>query len=209
MWYGCRHHISELIIKAVWGALFVEDLQPDNKFFTSIKNSWHNLDTRPDTKIVYLDGHLYKKEEALSFYREVLDTRNKKNELLLRDDYREVAETSMMLLGEKPKENMSWKKPGPTHKARFMPYSIYTNKAVAFSDQMEELGMDMEVLPNIVRVARFNTTIYAPYFLKSSVGCDAPYNDLKMFQDLYNYFIIDPVVAKASLDILNRHTWYL
>ena len=139
----------------------------------------------------------------------MLDTRNKKNELLLRDDYREVAETSMMLLGEKPKENMSWKKPGPTHKARFMPYSIYTNKAVAFSDQMEELGMDMEVLPNIVRVARFNTTIYAPYFLKSSVGCDAPYNDLKMFQDLYNYFIIDPVVAKASLDILNRHTWYL
>ena len=34
---GCRHHISELVVKAVWYSVFEEDLSPENKFFSEIK----------------------------------------------------------------------------------------------------------------------------------------------------------------------------
>ena len=37
MWYGCRHHIGELMAKAAWYTLFEEDLQP-TVFFTTLKH---------------------------------------------------------------------------------------------------------------------------------------------------------------------------
>ena len=35
---ACRHHVSELIVKACWYCIFEADLSPDCKFFADIKD---------------------------------------------------------------------------------------------------------------------------------------------------------------------------
>ena len=77
-----------------------------------------------DLPIKTVNGKFYNKEEAIQFYKDLLQKRSRKGKYLVRDDYKELVETSMMLLGETP-ENFSWKKPGTAHKARFCAFGIY------------------------------------------------------------------------------------
>ena len=203
MWYGCRHHIGELMAKAAWHTLFEEDLQPRVGMFIYIKSSWDQVDK--DKSIMTLEGELYNKEEAVKFYKMVLQKRSSQGKFYIRDDYKELVETSLVLLGETP-PNFSWKKPGAAHKARFCAFAIYINKALAFSDQLE---FDKETVVALTRVAKFITTLYVPYYISASSGCDAPVNDLEMFKKLHKYSNTDPEVAESVLAVLCRHTWYL
>ena len=52
-------------------------------------------------------------------------------------------------------------------------------------------------------------TIYVPYLLSASNGSDAAVNDLDMFHKLISYKKFDPQLARAALEVLGRHTWYL
>ena len=203
MWYGCRHHVPELMAKAAWYTLFEEDLQPTVGFFDQIKASWSQIDQ--DKSIKTLEGDLYNKEVALHYYREVLQKRSRQGKFYLRDDYKELVETSMVLLGEAP-PNFSWKKPGAAHKARFCSFGIYINKAVAFSEQLD---LDKEVVEPLIRVATFIATLYVPYFISASTGCDAAVNDLEMFKKLNIFSNTESDLAESALAVLCRHTWYL
>ena len=203
MWYGCRHHIGELMAKAAWYTLFEEDLQPKVGVFEYIKDSWDQIDQGMSIKT--LQGKLINKEEAVQFYKEVLQKRTRQGNHYIRDDYKELVETSMVLLGSTP-PNFTWKKPGAAHKARFCSFGIYINKALAFSDQLD---FDRKFVKALIRVATFITTIYVPYFISASIGCDAPVNDLQMFKNLKLYSETDREVAESVLAVLCRHTWYL
>ena len=46
-WFGCRHHIPELIVGATWYLLFEDDPGPDNKAYQQVKDAWPELDTSP------------------------------------------------------------------------------------------------------------------------------------------------------------------
>ena len=203
LWFGCRHHFPELMAKASWYAVFEADLKPTVSFFEDIKNRWDEIDK--DKPTMKLSGDLFNKDEAVQFYREILSKKNKRNELILRDDYRELVEVSLSVLGG-VSPDFTWKKPGPCHKARFMAFGIYIMKAVAFSDQLE---LEQDVMESLVRVATFISTLYVPYFITASIGCDAPANDLEMFRKLLEFSKTDPVIGEAALAILTRHTWYL
>ena len=203
MWYGCRHHIGELMAKAAWYTLFEQDLAPTVGIFTYIKSSWDQVDQGRPIKV--LERELYNKEEALEFYRMVLQKRSVQGKFYIRDDYKELVETSMVLLGETPPQ-FSWKKPGAAHKARFCAFGIYVNKALAFSGQLD---FDRETIQALTRLATFIATLYVPYFISGSTGCDAPVNDLEMFRKLKIFSQTDAEVAESVLAVLCRHTWYL
>ena len=49
-----------------------------------------------------LDEDLVGRDEALDFYRKLLMKKNRKNEWMIRDDYKEIAECAMVILGETP-----------------------------------------------------------------------------------------------------------
>ena len=116
---GCRHHVCELVAKNCWYTLFEEDLSPDCKFFMEVKELLADVDTSNEAEITELTGNLFKKEEAIEYYKWLLSKRNKRNELCVRDDYRELATGSLRLLGVKlDNKEMIWKKCGATHKAR-------------------------------------------------------------------------------------------
>ena len=145
------------------------------------------------------------KNTAIRFYQDILANKNR-NGVLPRDDYKELAETSLILLGQKPPGGVSYKKPGASHKARFMANGIYANKMFLFQ---KDLGYDRETVTALQRFVQFNALIYTPYFLKSSVGADAPYNDLNLFISLFGYKKIDKSLAEVVLTVLQRHCWYL
>ena len=204
---GCRHHISELVVKAVWYSIFEEDLSPENKFFREIKEDWGKLDTSPEAEFFTLDKNIQGREEVLLFYKEILMRKNKRNEMTIRDDYRELAECSVMLLGEiPPSGKIFWRKPGACHKARFCAFGIYGLKALAFSSQLD---LDEETIDLLTRFCKFLILIYIPHFLSSSIGRDAPANDLDLFSKLFKFRSEDSQMADEALVVLRRHLWYL
>ena len=204
---ACRHHMMELIVEAAWYCMFEEDLSPDNKFFSDIRSEWDSLDTSSEAVYMTLDKHPNGREEALAFYKELLVKKNKRNDVLIRDDYRELAECAVLLLGDiPPSGNITWKKAGACHKARFFAFGIYGMKALAFSSQ---LNLDEETVELLTRFCTFLALIYIPHFLSCSIGCDATVNDLTLYKKLFEFRSVDPQLADEALVVLRRHGWYL
>ena len=207
LFLACRHHVCELIAKSCWYALFEEDLGPENKFFSQIKNDWSSIEADSESDILTLDQDLDGRDEALKFCRELLKKKNKRNEAFIRDDYRELCELCMIMLGETPPSGkIVWRKPGACHKARFMAFGIYSLKALAFARQ---LNVDEETVECLKQFCAFLTTIYIPHFLASSVGVDAAVNDLNLHHKLSNLRSSHAQIADAALVVLRRHGWYL
>ena len=208
-WLACRHHVSELLIGAAWYALFTEDPGPDNKDFKHVKDSWPDMEISSDStykKLTLRSPFLRElKSSAIEFYTQILSSPDK-NGLLPRDDYKELAETSLILLGGSPPGGISWKKPGAVHKARFMANSLYSNVMYAFQDSLQ---YDETLLTPLRRFVVFNTLIYAPHFLSASFGADAPMNDLKLFKLLCAYKSVDRELADKVLEKFQLHLWYL
>ena len=199
---ACRHHVCELIAKACWYSIFEADLSPECKFFSDIKEDWKNFDTSSEAIIVTLDKDLVGRDEALDFYRGYLT----KKTAMPRDDYKEIAECAMLLLGEiPPSGKIVWRKPGACHKARFMAFGIYSLKALAFSKQLE---LEDDTVEGLQQFCSFITTIYIPHFLSSSVGRDSAVNDLHMYKTLFSYRSKDPQLAEEALVVMRRHGWY-
>ena len=211
LWLACRHHVAEIMAKDCWYELYEDDLSPDNAFFVEFKHIWPELDTSSDTltkKLNSVSRHLTElREEAIEFYQHILTDKDANNSLP-RDDYRELAETSLIILGgDLPAgRKVVWHKPGATHKARFMAFGIYANKMFSFSDQ---LHYDSEMMAALKRFTQFFTLIFIPYFLKASVGADSPFTDLEMYKKLYKYRRVDSDLANKALAVLDRHGWYL
>ena len=81
------------------------DPGPDNKAYQLVKDTWPELDTSPTApfkKLVLRSPFLQQlKADALEYYTRVLNVKNRNN-VLPRDDYRQLAETSLILLGGTP-----------------------------------------------------------------------------------------------------------
>ena len=52
-------------------------------------------------------------------------------------------------------------------------------------------------------------SFYIPMFFTSSLGCDAPSNNLQLYKELLAFKEIDNTLATAALATLDRHHWYL
>ena len=60
---------------------------------------------------------------------------------------------------------------------------------------------------SLERFVKFSAVVYVPDFLKSSVGADAPINDLEFIKLLLKYTSID---AECALNAMkSRHLYYL
>ena len=116
---------------------------------------------------------------------------------MTRDDYRELAESALYLLGGI--NSKFWRKPGATHKARFCAFGIYAMRAFAFGDQLD---LDEQMLEDLGRFCQFLTTVYIPHFFSSPIGADAPYNDLNLYKKLQTYRCILFICSCCSLFIL-------
>ena len=223
---GCRHHIAELHAKNPWYAVFKADPSPDNQMFKKLRDIWPEVDTTEDIKTINIpDKALH--QQMKEFYEKLLVKENQRKELLLRADYRELAEISLVILGgELPGDQpIHWKKPGAIHKARFMAFGISSLKLLAFSGQQvvrdscfsltvkekktKKFVFDQDQLDQLQRFCHFALMFYIPQFLTAARGADAPFNDLQLYKNLNRFKTTDETLANKALDTLSRHLWYL
>ncbi len=132
LFLACRHHVFELIAKETFFALFGETSSPNTAQFVEIQKSWATIDKNAYRKLEddRLKGPFLKKlvNENLSFLETLIENGNQ----FVRDDYKELAELSVLILGGAPKTNFCFKRCGPIHHARWMAKIIYTMKIYLF-----------------------------------------------------------------------------
>ena len=206
LYLACRHHILEIIVSAVWKQLLGQILGPDNKLFSAFKTAWSDLDKEMPVETLSTSN---------AWLESIRDCVVKDLKTLLsdadggsfpRDDYRECAENTLLILGEIPPRGVHFLKPGAINQARWMACNIYAGKMFMFSNQ---LSYDAEMIMKLQRMNIFLSLFYTSRWLKASTGADAPMNDLQFIHDMLEYRSIDREVADIALDKLSNHRWYL
>ena len=222
MWFECRHHMAELFMKPVWIMLFGVDSSPEwsdfglfKKMFPYIKKEEKVLlDIKPG-----LEEQL--REKSVEFLTSLLMYPNKKQQFPT-NNYREMVELTLAVLGGNVPGGFKFRLPGAFHKARFMANVIYGTKMFLLQNldmdepKMEEENVAMEIefdkeyKEALAKFVKFTSLVYVPYFMKTSIGADAPYNDLELFKLLLKYKEqVDSEVAEFALKAMKRHLYYL
>ena len=146
-----------------------------------------------------------KREEVVAFLTEFL-TSPERNQQLPRDDYKEIADITLYILGADVPGGFSFKRPAGCHKARWGPIILYPAKMFLLQSQ---INMDPDKLALLTRQIKYNSLIYVVPWLSSSIGADAAFNDLSLYKTLLDYSNIDKPVAEVAIKFLNKHLWYL
>ena len=210
LYLACRHHIYELQIGAVWQELLGEVKGPDNTMFKHLRAQWSSID-KTEPFILTLDesdpDHQWLIELRTRTLTDLRAILGREQEYLPRADYREVAELTMVVLGETPpRAGFQFSYPGAISQARWMAVNIYTLKMFMFQDQ---LGYSQEVREKLLRVVMYISLLYARMWMSSVRPADAPSNDLQLYKDLLQYEEHDAEVAAVARAKLSNHKWYL
>ena len=221
MWFECRHHMAELFIKPTWILLFGVDNSPEWSDFGLFQKMAPYI--RKEEMILLtvspgLEQDL--KEKSVELLTKLLKEPNKKKQFPT-DSYRQMVELTLAVLGAEVPGGFKFRKPGAFHKARFMANVIYGSQMFLLQhltmdeEKMEldnvtmEIEFDDEYKASLSRFVKFSSLVYVPYFMLSSIGADAPFNDLELFKLLNKYKGIDSEVAEIAIAAMKRHLFYL
>ncbi|KAG7171644.1 hypothetical protein Hamer_G014784 [Homarus americanus] len=174
---GCRHHVMELVVRATASNIFGKTSAPTDPLFQTLKKRWSQLD---HSQYLRLDIANLPESDWLSHLRHRTVSYLLTVTEWAREDYREAAELTLLVLGVNPPRGTHFLRPGACHHARWMAKIIYYLKIYMFSHQLE-----------------------------LSIAEDAPVNDLQLHHELLRYRAVDCEVADAALAVASRHLWYI
>ena len=203
LWLPCRHHICELLLKAAWEAVFGEDMEPSYTEMGIFQKNWEKIE-KNNFEILNLKPWMkHYRAKVVPFLKSLLQSKQP------RDDYREVIELVLLILGS-PVENFTFKKPGAYHKARWMAPLIYGCKMFLFRKQLKtQLKKDKKFLENLERFTIFATLFYVEHWFAAPLAAEAPYMDLKLYKEMLQFQKYDSAIATAVVQKFMLHTWYL
>ena len=211
--------------KKPWYSIFKADPSPDNQMFKGLKAVWSDVDTSSADFVKIELGDEELRVSLLEFYSNLVQEEYKKR--TLRGDYLEVVEISIMMLGGSLPggKEFKWKKPGATHKARFLAWGLCALKLLAFSQvqvvkdqcfsEKKKQKKETVFIFDPVEVEKLNLfcnyaiTFYLPMFLEASIGADGAYNDLHLWKRLHKFREQNEKIANRALETLNAHLWSL
>ena len=217
---ACRHHIYELVCGAASEIVLGKNQEGKNQkkttspyepLFKKLCNSWNQLNkndiaTYEETS---LSRTLIRKiEEAKDFLYKWLE-----NEKSMREDYHEMATLCLIYLGGTLPEKLSkfkFRDPSAFHHARWMAKVLYVLKLAMLKPAF------VNNITKIRSLALFYSVYYAEAWLTSIFASEAPFRDLNYLKALEEASCAKGVwpdgfqaLAKAALDKLKVHTWYL
>lgn len=148
LFFSCRHHVSELLLKKAFElTMEPESSGPNITIFNRFKTAWPGIEVEPkkiqancavnDTQIKkYFPQHF--RDELVQFAYKQLETHH------VRADYKDFAHMVLLFLGETPMNTKGiFKKvkiPCAISRARFMGMAIYSLKIYLFRDQFSLTG---------------------------------------------------------------------
>jgi hypothetical protein len=198
---ACRHHVYELMLKAVFETLAGSSTGPDVGLFHRFQKQWNSLDrgdfqTGWDTPEIrpLLEGE---RNDLLDFALSKLSVGN------FRDDYREYLELVVIFLGGTV-PRFTFKQPGAFHHARWMSKVIYSLKIWLFRGQLSLTKRDLKC---VREVSTFAVLVYMKPWFGATDAAAAPRTDLDVLEKLRSYY--NPKVGQAAAGKLENHLWYL
>lgn len=198
LWYPCRHHILEIILESVVSPALQASSGPDLPLFKRFRTHWITIDTSSFEILENFPQN--EKKDIIKF------ALTKINEDQPRDDYKELLELTILLLGSTPPTGIRFKKPGAYHRARWMAKAIYCIKIFMFKRQFKIKAIEEKKLED---VCLFIVSIYIRHWFSAPNAASAPRNDLTLLKSLHNYKSINAQIADAALHKVKNHLWYL
>lgn len=173
---------------------------PEIPLFKRFREKWDDIPKHKMTPLVVTKKWSTLKDTVVSFLKGVTH--------FPRNDYKELLDLTLAVLGETPAK-FTWKKPGPIHHARWMAKIIYAIKIYLLRDQGSLYGLTCEELKQVKRFVRFGTLLYVKPWLEAPLGIDAATNDIDLWNSIHKYRKTDLEISRATIAVLERHLWYL
>lgn len=204
LYFPCRHHMFETVLRGVFDALLGPTSGPDTPLFRRFKESWAKID-----RLKVKSGM---EDETVS--NNVLDVRgnilqfvaDRLHEKQFRDDYKEFLELTALFLNADFCRDMKVRSPGAIHHARWMAKALYSFKIYLFRDQFELKKHEISCMRDI---CVFLVRLYVKAWFTAPFAIEAPYGDFLFLKSLIDYKIINAKVSEAAVKKFVGHLWYL
>lgn len=198
----CRHHIYEIILRAVFELKLSKTSGPDVPIFDRFAKEWKNINKNDfksglEDEIVRSSISDEEWNDMKNFCRQKLD------ETHIRDDYKELLEIALVFLGE---EDLDFRTPGPTSHARWMAKGIYSFKMFLFREQFHLVAKEQNGMRD---VCIFMIRIYIKAWFGCTNAIEAANQDYNFVKDSVAYAEIDSMVSSTLLKKIANHLWYL
>lgn len=205
LYFICRHHMYEIVLKCVFEIKFGISTGPDVPLFREFGCSWKSIDkTKYELGIsdTFLKESLQDvREQILDFCAEYL----KKD--LIRSDYKEFLELINIFLGGQSLSGATFHPPGAIHHARWMAKAIYCLKMFIFRKQFLSNKKNDEIKCRDVCI--FIIRVYTQAWFCAPFAPQAPNQDLNFLKYLYEYRRIDQNISDCAVKKFSNHLWYL
>ena len=205
----CRHHIFERMVNDVIDVYLGPSTAPEELSYKFLIDNWNKLKLC-DWEVIQIDRRT-QVDDIIAFT-------TKMHKLDFRDDYQEIVNLTLILLGAFP-DNSSYtvRPPGSISHARWMAKILCEFKIVLFSTQLIKLGLITEDEANSHKqLALFLILYYVKPWMTTTHASDAPVNDLilanslrKMPSHLLRSYPLFKSMGDAMKTRLEEHLWYL
>lgn len=193
--FACRHHIFELILGACVILYLGPTSGPDMAIFKRFQAHWPFI----DQSVFFPFSEPLKDDDVIiKFAKEHLQ------QFQPRDDYRELLELTIIILGGVPKRGVRFMVPGALHHARWMAKSIYCLKMYIFRNQFKLTDRESS---GIFEICKFVVQVYVQVWYEAPRAMYAPRNDLRLLTLLSGYENSD--IANVTVNKMLNHLWYL
>jgi hypothetical protein len=202
--FACRHHVYELVLKSVFEIKISQvTTSPDIPLFKKFRENWKNVDPnmiqgyREKVEMYFTTSEI---EALLTFYHGELTKK------IVRDDYRELIELSVIFLNGDPDRKLKIRPPGAMHQVRWMARAIYSLKICLLSSQSKLTSKDKA---SLLDVCIFIVTCYVKPWLQCIIPIKSPNQDMCFLKALKTYENVEINISKAVLHKFSQHLWHL
>lgn len=200
LYLACRRHVLELLLRAAFEQKFPGTTGPDVPMFRRFREQWPTFNVN-DFESGFNGLETSLKNEVPHIVESINDFLKEQQP---RNDYRELLELSLVFLGFG--EEITFKKPGAIHHARWMSKAIFSIKMFLFRTAFKMSKSDQDKL---YAVCKFIVFRYLTHWYTAPLAISAPNNDLKLIKSLIEFKNIDKSISDATLHKFRNHLWYL
>jgi len=204
LYFGCRHHVFEIILAAVFTKCKFTVSGPDIPLFKRFQASWSKINTQNFVPGINSTGvrEVFKNnlDDILMSLKIAISKK------LPREDYRELLDLSIIYLGGVPPGGIKFRKPGAYHMARWMAKAIYTLKLYLFRTEFKLSKLEEN---SLFQITSFIVKCYVIYWIYAVEAASAPLNDIKFLRELKKYEEIDKNVSEVAISKFINHLYYL
>lgn len=183
LWLPCRHHIAEILLRAVFEINFGKSSGPEVAIFERFAREWSTLNSKgystcmQDEQVLSVIS-VEERETSKHFCLEYLA------KVHIRHDYRELLQLAFIFLGGSI-PNFTFRAPGATSQARFMSKAIYCLKMYIFHAHFK---ISASQLNGIRNMCIFLVSLYIPYWFRTANAVEAPNRDMQLIKVIIGYF---------------------